>query len=386
MNRFLSLSLFVLSAACAPPEENAQPDPGATPSGPRDTPPARATRVEVATLNSSKAELVIDLPGEVEASRDANLSAPLGGFVERVLVTDGDVVKKGQVLAYIDAATHGARQNQAKVEVDNARREYERQQMLGSSTPRAQLEAAESRYLAAKAAHRVASVSVARSVIRAPFAGKLARVDVEEGETAGPGAPLMRLIRLDPIKVTMSLSDRDVINVKEGMKAMVGTGARSSRVEGTVKLVQPAADTNTRSFIAEIEVPNPDRTLLPGMIATIQVVADVQGENQLLIHQDWLVTKPDSLGVFVHRDGAAAWRPVTLGAVVRNQVFVTDGLETGAELVIRGHRELADGDRLLVARKGVCCTEGRVVFGTEGAAGPNRPAKAPPPASSAPSP
>jgi len=382
MKRQLSLLVLVcapLVAGCQNGAEAAPDEASAKPGkDPKRAPKVKATRVEVATVEPTRASLDLRLPGEVEAGRDANLSAPLGGFIEKVTVEVGDEVRKGQILALVDTASHGARQAQAKVELDTAKRELERQKKLGRATPKAQLDAAQSRYDAARAAMQSAAVSVDRSVIKAPFAGVLASVDAEKGETASPGMPLMRLIRLDPIKVSVSLSDRDVTSVKVGMKARISLDARGNLLEGKVKLVKPAADMRTRTFVADIVVPNEDRMLLPGMIANVQLSAELEGED-LVIAQDWLVTKPDALGVFVHDDGKAVWRPVEVGAIVRDRVVIKKGLKRGEELVITGHRDLADGDPLIIARRGACCTEGRVVFEGDRPAKNTEPAKAPPP-------
>lgn len=352
----------VLAAGCD--RGGAEPGPDGS-TKPVASVPSRATgvtRVETAVVRPSAAELVIQLPGEIEASRDANLASSLGGFIEKVNVEAGDTVKKGQVLALVDTTSHQVRRNQTKVELDAAKVELERAKKLGDALPGAQLDAAQARHDAARAAYLAADVQVARSVISAPFSGTVASSDAEVGEVASPGMPLIRIVQLDPVKVTVSLSDRDVINVKTGMKASVTTDARIDVIHGEVSHVRPAADLNTRAFTAEIALDNADDSLRPGMIANVQIQTDGQGSKQLVIPQDWLVTKPSQLGVFINDGGVARWRTVEAGAVVRNQVVVLNGLSAGDELVIKGHRELADGDSLIVARKGVCCQEGRVVF------------------------
>ncbi len=195
----------------------------------------------------------------------------------------------------------------------------------------------------------------------APFSGVVADVNTEVGEVAPPGVPLIRVVQLEPIKVSVSLSDRDVLSVKEGMKASITTDARGAIVEGTVSHIQPAADLRTRSFIAEIEVDNKDRQLLPGMIASVQLRADV-AQEQVVIAQDWLVTRPDELGVFVNQGDVAKWIQVKVGPIVRNKVVILGGLKAGDELITTGHRELAEGDKLIVARRGACCTDGRITY------------------------
>ncbi len=331
--------------------------------------PSLATRVVVARIDNTNAKLKLVLPAEVEAWHDASLAAAMGGYVERVRVTSGDRVRKGQVLALVDSATHGARVRQAKVQVEAAKIELDRAKLLGDALPGAQHDAAKARYNGAKAALATARVAASRAVIRAPFAGTIAKVNTEVGEVAGPGMPLIRLVQLNPIKVTVSLSDRDISSIKVGMDAAVTTEALGAVLKGRVKHIEPAADTRTRAFLAEIEVPNEAGMLLPGMIASVRLIGHAAAADQLAISQDWLVTRPDGLGVFLHQRGKAVWRDVQVGAVIGSKVLVKSGLERGDELVIVGHRELAVGDALWVTRKGVCCRAGRVVFEATDAAG-----------------
>ncbi|HJL31824.1 MAG TPA: hypothetical protein RMI62_22265, partial [Polyangiaceae bacterium LLY-WYZ-15_(1-7)] len=110
-------------------------------SGPVETPAPRATRVETATVTPSPADLTLRLPGEVEGSRDALLAAALGGYVEAVQVEEGEEVRRNQVLARVDAASHGARLAQARVELDAAQRELDRAERLGGAISEQQRDA-----------------------------------------------------------------------------------------------------------------------------------------------------------------------------------------------------------------------------------------------------
>ena len=324
-------------------------------------PAATATRVETAVLERSPASLRLTLPGEIEGIKDARLASSMGGYVEAVHVKAGQKVKAGKVLLRVDTATAGARRKQARVELETAEREYERAQKLAGVIPQAELDMAQSRLLAAQAALGTTGVQVARSVITAPFSGTVVDVATETGEVAVPGAPLVRVVQLDPVKVSVSLSDRDVVALTEGMEATVSTEARGARFKGQVTHIHRAADLRTRSFLADIEVPNPDGSLLPGMIASVEVDVAV-AKDEIVVSQDWLVTKTDQIGVFLNRKDRAAWQKVELGPVVGNRVVVSKGIKPGDELVMVGHRELADGDDLLVVRKGTCCTAGRVTY------------------------
>ncbi|MFW6050143.1 MAG: efflux RND transporter periplasmic adaptor subunit [Myxococcota bacterium] len=323
--------------------------------------PAQAVRVEVAEVQPAEARMRLRLPGEVEGSRDALLAAALGGFVERVHVDEGDRVRKGQVLARVDSALHAADLARAEAELDGARRELERARRMAGAVPQSQRDQAETRQRTAEAAHRAASVRLSRALIRAPFAGAVAELAVEPGEVASPGAPVARLVELDPAVVSLSVADRDVVTLKEGAEVRVRTDAQGEVFRGTVTHIGPAADLKTRTFTVEVEVANPDGKLLPGMIATVELGTELQGDHMLL-PQHVLVTGRDGNGLFVVEDDVARWRPVELGAVMGGQVVVEEGVSPGERVVVTGHRELADGDRVLVARQGTCCTGGRVRF------------------------
>lgn len=356
MRKFIvPLALAVLGCGQAEGQRS-EPPPEA-----RSAPSAVARRVEVATVRPVAARLELTLPGEVQGSRDALLAAALGGYVERVNVETGDRVRRGKRLVQVDATTHRAQLRQAHVEKEAAERERDRAQRLGEAIPAAQRDQAETRYAAAVAALRTARVAVSRAMITAPFDGTVADVDVEVGEVAPPGAPVVRLVKLDPVHVVATVSDRDVVSLEEDMGVRVRTEAQAEWHAGRIFRINPAANLRTRAFSVEIEVPNPDHRLLPGMIATVQVDNDAAGE-ELLVPQDWIVTQREGLGTFVVVEGEAQWRPVELGRVVHDQVVVRSGLEPGDRVVVTGHRELVEGDEVIVTREGACCERGRVVF------------------------
>ncbi|MEM7609319.1 MAG: efflux RND transporter periplasmic adaptor subunit, partial [Myxococcota bacterium] len=334
----------------------------------------RATRVEIARVLPTAASLSTRWPGEVVGSEDALLASAMGGFIERVLVEEGEDVQRNQTLVRVDTASASAQAGMARVELDAAQRELERAERLGDAITEQQLDAARNRVAAARAALRVANVASSRSVIRAPFAGTVAALDVERGEVAAPGVPLVRLVKLSPVHISLSVPDRDVASLRPGMEVRVQADANGGVGTGVVERVSPAADLRTRAFEVRVEVANEGRQLLPGMIAEVEV-SGASIEGAVVVPQYTLVTALEENGVFVEVDGKAVWRPVRVGRVVRDQVLIEDGLAVGERLIVTGHRELQEGDDVLVMREGACCTDGRVRF----AEGPDATAPEPEP-------
>jgi RND family efflux transporter MFP subunit len=333
----------------------------------RQAPNDRALRVEVARLDSATgARMESRLPGEVEGSQDVMLASALGGQVESVRVSKGDAVSKGQILARVDAEVYGAQLAQAEAQASQAQLEWNRIQELGDLASETQLLQTETQLKIADAQVRAARAQFNRAVIRAPFSGIAADVFTDPGEFVGPGSPVARIVQLDPVKVTLSVPDRDVVALRPDMDVMVTAAAVGQPVPGRISHVGRAADTRTRTFPVEVEVDNTEGNLLPGMIATVTLERSLP-DGTLAIPQDWVVSRRSDegmvQGVFVESDGYAKWSRVTLGDVLHDQVVITSGVTPGARVVVTGHRDLVDGDPVIVSREGVCCEHGRPVFG-----------------------
>ncbi|RME22062.1 MAG: efflux RND transporter periplasmic adaptor subunit [Deltaproteobacteria bacterium] len=356
----LSLSLALLPA-CGEADGMQSDDASAVADAPAPSTDSFQTRVEVARIEPSDATLELSLPAEVDGARDALLASPTGGFVERVYVEEGDEVRRGQPIAAIDRRSAAARRDQALAQLDLARSELERVQQLGDLASPQQHQQAETQVAIAKAAADLAEVAWQRALITAPFDGVVGQVGVEEGEVAAPAAPVARLVQLDPVEVSVSVSDRDVVGLRPGMPVVVETDAHGTLFDGELVSISPAADLKTRSFLVKARVPNPDHRLLPGMIARVSL-SEPMARDAVVIPQEWLVTRIDGIGVFVVDGEVARWRPVKAGAIIHDQILIEEGLAQGDTVVITGQRNLADGDPLLIARSGTCCVDGRPVF------------------------
>ena len=162
------------------------------------TPPtltdAPSARVEVATVSLIPAVRRLEMPGEVKASADANLAAPLGGFVEDVLVKEGQSVRRGQLLARVDVASREAQLRVAEAQAAQAKAELDRAIALADGLSGQARLNVETQAKIAEAQVELARINLRRAMIVAPFAGKIAKVNVEEGEVhqilAGGGVAL----------------------------------------------------------------------------------------------------------------------------------------------------------------------------------------------------
>ncbi|MEL6346245.1 MAG: efflux RND transporter periplasmic adaptor subunit [Myxococcota bacterium] len=324
-------------------------------------PEAPGTRVEVARIQPSQAFMELSLPGEIEGANDALLASAAGGFIEAVLVEEGQAVKKGQSLMRVNTSVYAAQLEQAEAQAEQAARDLQRTEALGDLASEAQLDGLRTQARVAASQARLARINLSRSVLKAPFSGVVSSVGSVKGEIANPSAPLVRVIQLDPVNVSIGVSDRDVVGLSQGLKASVSTESTAAVFDGTVTHIDPAADLSTRLFTVEVEVANPERALLPGMIAEVKITQSL-ADGAVVMPQDWLVTRRDGVGVYIDDNGVARWRDVTAGAVVSDQIVIREGLSVNDRVIINGHRSLADGDKLILTREGVCCENGRASF------------------------
>lgn len=191
-----------------------------------------------------------------------------------------------------------------------------------------------------------------QATVTAPVSGVVASRDVEVGEYAGPQGAVVTLAQLDPIKVTVQVPEKAVNEIKAGMAVRVAVqAAGGDERSGTVARISPVLDNNTKSYPAEVEIPNPDGRLKPGMVAQVKVqgLTPVQG---LVIPASALVETPDGPKVFTVENNVAHQHLIQVGAVDSDQVQVVKGLKEGDVLVISGQELLGEGAPVTVVQPG----------------------------------
>ncbi|MEE2901182.1 MAG: efflux RND transporter periplasmic adaptor subunit [Myxococcota bacterium] len=310
---------------------------------------ANAIRVETMTVSAESQTLSLRLPAEVESSRRSRLASATGGFVQKLFVQRGDRVKKGQELAWVNRDVADAQLAQAKANLELAQYEMELVKTAGESMPKTRQVQASARLKTAQAGHRLAAINARRSRIRAPFNGVVSRTNLEVGEVLAPGQMVIMVEKTDSVKVTVSVSDRDIRWIKKGVPALIRLDGGASTIDAKVSRVGPAADLETRTFIAEIDVPNKSYALRPGMLGTV-TISSKSNERSVAIPQFALVTGKDGNGVFVVEEKKAKWRPLKIDKLRGHSVIIADGIQADDEVIIRGHRELNDGDDVIVVK------------------------------------
>lgn len=300
--------------------------------------------------------------GTLHAKETATISAQTSGVIRQVLVQAGDQVRAGQLLATLDAgemraaferavaarlaiakqqAAAGANarlaaETLARYRILKTQKSVSPQEFAEvetrSEAAKLQVEELAAESVEAQAAVAGARTRLAYTTLRAPFAGLVTARLADPGTLASPGLPLLQIDRAGPLQVYTTVDESRIAAVHLGMKVPVAVGSSGAgAIWGTVAQIIPAADPESRTFLAKLDLPR-TADLRSGMFAT----ADFPGPSReaVLAPQSAMVERGSLAWVYaLDARGIAHLRYVVLGRHHGNLVEVLSGLPGGETLV-----------------------------------------------------
>ncbi len=294
----------------------------------------------------------LNLPGIIEPWTDLTLLAKIQGEVIAVPVSEGDRVKKGDILVRIDPADYqlAVKSAQASHRLAASNLERGRELFARGLIPRAELENIETGVETARAAMENAELMLSRCTITAPMDGVIRRLDAKIGLLLNVGDPIGRFLQIDRVKAVVGIPESDVAAVQDINEVEITVQALGNRVIIARKhLLSASPDNAARLYNLELTVDNGDGSLLPGMFIRADVVKKIAPEA-ISIPLYTVVTRNREKFVYVEEEGVARKKPVELGILEDWRVEVTRGLAPGDRVIIEGHRTVEDGRRINVVR------------------------------------
>lgn len=318
-----------------------------------DTTDAKSTPVPVRVmpLTMTKIARTIDYTATIQAFEEVNMAPSTPGRVDKIYVEVGDRVQKGQKLFLMDRTQYYANKIQlANLEKDLARMDT----LMKAGSIKAQT------YDQTRAQYEVMKTNVdfmeENTLLEAPYSGIITGRYLEEGElysgapTASGKAAVVTLMQINPVKVIVNISEQNFPLVKNGMKARVVADVFPGReFEGRIFRVHPTIDAMSRTFRAEIQIPNGNELLRPGMFA--RVFIDM-GETEALVVPASAVLLQEGTNerfIFIAEGGTAIRRLVKPGQRFDDKFEITGGeLKVGDNLIIEGQARLSNGQKVKI--------------------------------------
>jgi membrane fusion protein, multidrug efflux system len=312
-----------------------------------------AKLVSVLPLATSDFSHYIELQGRVDAQNISYVAPPngQGGIVKALYVTQGQSVRKGQVLARLDDQMIRQQIEPLRVQLASAEDTYRRTKSLwdqGIGTYQ-QVLSAKTQMESLSKQIGVIQRQASLMTVTAPSSGIADQVNVRVGEMfvgATQAGPQIRIVNTSNLKVVASVPENYLGRVKVGSRIQIVLPEQNNRViEAVVNVVQKVIDPNTRSFNIEAKIPA-DASLKPNQVAQIRIL-DYSAKDVIAIPLN--VVQSDENGKYVYvmeKSGdkmIAKKKFVTVGESYADLIEIKSGLVQGEQLITEGYQNLYDG-------------------------------------------
>jgi RND family efflux transporter MFP subunit len=296
---------------------------------------------------------VLEFTGDIVAIKEAGIFSKVSGNVEQVLVNIGSPVHENQLLALIDTTELSQAYEQASATYLNAKLTFDRTKDLYNQNLAAKqdYDNAEAALRVAQAARDGAATRLAYARITAPFSGVITRRYLDPGALVSPGSTtLFTLMSLDSVKVIINVLERDIPRVSIGMPTRIAVDAYPGRdFQGVVTRLSQAVDPATRTMTVEIDIPNREHTLKPGMFARVVLVLGEHRHAMML--PETAVLKDDKGNyVYVVRADTAYRQAVQTGLVQDSHTEILSGLSDSSRVVVTGQQFARDRSPVVIQR------------------------------------
>lgn len=310
--------------------------------GPPSMPPMP---VDVDTARYQSVVDAVRATGRIEALQAVDLRPDEQGRVTGLHFFEGQFVGRGAALVTIDAAMARAQAERATAERDLARQQLERVRLLRqqNAASAADLERAEANARSAAAALSVLQLQIARSTVRAPFAGVVGQRFVSVGDYVTTGTRLLTLQTVDPQRAVIEVPERHAVSLRPGQTVAFTVAAAPGRTfNAQVDFIDPVVQTANRTIMVKARAPNPNRVLRPGMFVEARL-ATATRMNAVVVPEDAIQPLRTANVVWVTAGGKASRRVVQLGARSQGVVEVLSGVKAGELVVVGGLERMAEG-------------------------------------------
>jgi len=332
-------------------------------------------QVSVITVQPQRTPIVSELPGRVDAVRDAQIRSRVTGIVQKITFEQGGDVKENQLLFKIDPAPYKAAYDQATAQLKQAQANLFSAKLLADRyAPLVKANAvskqeydnavaayrqADATVAAAKAAQDNASINLGYTDVTSPITGRIGKPLVTEGALveATSATQMATVQQLDPIYVDFTQSTADLAALRRafasGKLQQVGKDAARATVvledgseydkPGKLLFTGITVDPSTGQVNLRAEVPNPDGILLPGMYVRVRLEQGVDDQALVVPQQALQRTADGSQSLMLVKDNKIEQLPVTTGGAVKNSWIVTSGLKAGDVVVVEGFQKIRPG-------------------------------------------
>jgi membrane fusion protein (multidrug efflux system) len=279
----------------------------------------------------------IEVPGNLVANEVAEIHPEVSGRIVSLNVAEGKYVGRGTVLAKLYDGDLVAQLRKVQVQLALAQKTEERQAQLlkiqGISQQDYDISLLQVNNL--KADIGILQTSISKTVVRAPFSGKLGLKNISPGAYVSPASVIAVINQTDQLKLDFTVPEKYIEQVKMGQLVTFSFEGSSKQLGAKVIATESNVTETTRSLTVRAAVVGSDPSLLPGKFAKVQLSFDPD-PNALLIPTQAVLPQARGKKVILYKGGTAIFADVTTGVRDSARIQITNGLKPGDTVVVTG--------------------------------------------------
>lgn len=317
-------------------------------------------KVKTSLVQEASGETGLSYPGTIEEMSGSDISFATAGTIKSLSIHDGQAVSAGQTLGVLDPTTTdnaivmaASATQQARETLNQAEDAYTRMKSLHDkgSLPdiqwvEIQTKVSNARLMLkqAQASEQIARKGKTDTRLVAPFSGYISHKNAEVGQNVMPGVSVARVVKIDQVKVVLSIPEDEINNIKVGQQVRFSVASLGNEsFSGTIQEKGVSADAISRCYKVKAVVSNGSHCLLPGMVCDASIIENT-GTQQISLPANIIQIDIDNKPfVWTVSNGKAHKKFITLGDNIGNRVLIIDGLTVNDKVIISGQQKVYEG-------------------------------------------
>ncbi|WP_185217634.1 efflux RND transporter periplasmic adaptor subunit [Sphingobacterium mizutaii] len=291
----------------------------------------------------------LSLSGAIEADEQIELHTEISGIVESINFTEGGRVSQGQPLLTINDAELQAQLAQAQTRNNLAAENERRAKLLleKEAISQEEYDIASADFRTAQSQIQLIKAQLSKTVIRAPFSGRIGLRNISKGSYVTPTTNIAQLVNTNRLKVSFSIPEKYANKVRINNQIKFSVQGVEGEFTAKIYATEPAVEANTRTLLVKAITSNSSDHIIPGTFANIIFPLETL-ENGLLVPAEALIPVQNGKKLFVMKNGLANEVMVETGARTDEDVLITSGIQGGDTVLTSGVMSLRNGSKVQV--------------------------------------
>lgn len=308
-------------------------------------------KVKVIKMQPSQVSATQGFSGTVEEMSGSILSFTVGGTLKKLLVTPGQSVCKGSLIGVLGDTSIKNVHNASMATLAQAKDAYQRMKQLhdSGSLPDIKWVETQSQLQQAISMEQIARKNLNDCLLYAAYNGVISDKFVEIGQNVSPGMPVVKLVKVDQVKIKIAIPENEIAQIKMHQPAIVKVLAIGNRsFQGNIVEKGISANPLSRSYEVKILIANSNTELMPGMVCQVELDHSFKQYVYVLPNHVLQLDDQNRSFVWVNVNGRAQKKIVHVSKLTINEVIVDAGLNSGDEVLVEGQQKVSQNTQITI--------------------------------------